>query len=246
MKVRTSFAIACLFSPACLAAAGQRQPGLQPAEEHRESDSVQRHSELARRPGRRNRHLPSEGARSQGGAALGRCDSHRPRKIRPASALHQRRRRRVDPDGRPAQARHVHLQLRWSTACGWRTRTTPSPDSPPCRPTANWWCTAAGRLTTTPERARTALVTRHVYHSEVTNGERELYVYTPPGYDRSKRYPVLYLVGGSGDLPSNWVYDGRVEFHHGQPAGRGQGRPDGDRHPEQPGGPPERSANTPN
>jgi enterochelin esterase family protein len=55
-------------------------------------------------------------------------------------------------------------------------------------------------------------VTRHVYHSNVTNGERELYVYTPPGYDRKKTYPVLYLVGGSGDLPSNWVYDGRVNF----------------------------------
>jgi len=55
-------------------------------------------------------------------------------------------------------------------------------------------------------------VTRHVYHSDVTNGERELYVYTPPGYDRGKKYPVLYLVGGSGDLPSNWVYDGRVNF----------------------------------
>jgi enterochelin esterase family protein len=55
-------------------------------------------------------------------------------------------------------------------------------------------------------------VTRHVYHSNVTNGERELYVYTPPGYDTKKTYPVLYLVGGSGDLPSNWVYDGRVNF----------------------------------
>lgn len=55
-------------------------------------------------------------------------------------------------------------------------------------------------------------VTRHVYHSEVTHGERELYVYTPPGYDRSQTYPVLYLVGGSGELPSNWIYDGRVNF----------------------------------
>jgi para-nitrobenzyl esterase len=55
-------------------------------------------------------------------------------------------------------------------------------------------------------------VTRHVYHSDVTAGERELYVYTPPGYDRSKTYPVLYLVGGSGELPSNWIYDGRANF----------------------------------
>ncbi len=36
-------------------------------------------------------------------------------------------------------------------------------------------------------------VTRHVYHSDVTGGERELYVYTPPGYDRTKTYPALYL-----------------------------------------------------
>jgi enterochelin esterase family protein len=55
-------------------------------------------------------------------------------------------------------------------------------------------------------------VTRHVYHSGVTHGERELYVYTPPRYDRSQTYPVLYLVGGSGELAHNWVYDGRVNF----------------------------------
>lgn len=55
-------------------------------------------------------------------------------------------------------------------------------------------------------------VTRHVYHSTVTNGEREMYVYTPPGYDRSKRYPVLYLLGGSGELASNWNIEGRAAF----------------------------------
>lgn len=55
-------------------------------------------------------------------------------------------------------------------------------------------------------------VTRHVYYSEVTKGERELYVYTPPGYDRAKTYPVLYLVGGSGELPANWIYNGRANF----------------------------------
>lgn len=55
-------------------------------------------------------------------------------------------------------------------------------------------------------------VTRHIYHSDVTQGERELYVYTPPGYDPKKKYPVLYLLGGSGELPSNWVYDGRANL----------------------------------
>lgn len=55
-------------------------------------------------------------------------------------------------------------------------------------------------------------VTRHIYHSEVTQGERELYVYTPPGYNPDKSYPVLYLLGGSGELPSNWMYDGRANL----------------------------------
>lgn len=55
-------------------------------------------------------------------------------------------------------------------------------------------------------------ITRHIYRSDVTGGERDLYVYTPPGYDRTKTYPVLYLVGGSGELPHNWIHDGRVNF----------------------------------
>jgi enterochelin esterase family protein len=29
-------------------------------------------------------------------------------------------------------------------------------------------------------------VTRHIYHSDVTNSERELYIYTPPGYNPGK------------------------------------------------------------
>lgn len=56
------------------------------------------------------------------------------------------------------------------------------------------------------------VVARHIYHSETTKGERELYVYIPPGYDKGNTYPVLYLLGGSGELPSNWIYDGRVNL----------------------------------
>jgi len=55
-------------------------------------------------------------------------------------------------------------------------------------------------------------VTRHVYHSAVLNGEREMYVYTPPNYDARQRYPVLYLLGGSGELASNWNIEGRAGF----------------------------------
>ena len=50
------------------------------------------------------------------------------------------------------------------------------------------------------------------YHSEVTNGERKILVYTPPGYDSKKKYPVLYLVGGSGDLAETWFMHGQLNF----------------------------------
>lgn len=55
-------------------------------------------------------------------------------------------------------------------------------------------------------------VSRITYHSEVTNGEREMYIYTPPEYDTSIQYPVLYLFGGSGELASTWSLFGRVNF----------------------------------
>jgi enterochelin esterase-like enzyme len=56
------------------------------------------------------------------------------------------------------------------------------------------------------------VVSRHIYHSDVTNGERELFVYTPPGYDRGRSYPALYLFGGSGESASTWSLFGMVNF----------------------------------
>ncbi|GAB2535086.1 esterase [Spirosoma aerophilum] len=55
-------------------------------------------------------------------------------------------------------------------------------------------------------------VTRHIYHSDVLKGEREMFIYTPPGYTPKKKYPVLYLMGGSGELASGWALDGRANF----------------------------------
>lgn len=52
----------------------------------------------------------------------------------------------------------------------------------------------------------------HYYKSSVTDGQRKMLVYTPPGYDPSKKYPVLYLLGGSGDLAETWYMHGQVNF----------------------------------
>jgi enterochelin esterase-like enzyme len=55
-------------------------------------------------------------------------------------------------------------------------------------------------------------ITYHFYHSDITSGEREMLVYTPPGYDKSKKYPTLYLLGGSGDLAETWSVHGQANF----------------------------------
>ncbi len=55
-------------------------------------------------------------------------------------------------------------------------------------------------------------VTAHYYYSEVTKGIRNLFVYTPPNYDTSKEYPVLYLMGGSGEIGETWWLSGNVNF----------------------------------
>jgi enterochelin esterase family protein len=45
----------------------------------------------------------------------------------------------------------------------------------------------------------------------LANARREMYVYTPPGYEKgSGRYPVLYLIHGGGDTAISWSTVGRA------------------------------------
>jgi len=55
-------------------------------------------------------------------------------------------------------------------------------------------------------------VTTHYYYSEVTKGIRNLFVYTPPDYDPKKKFPVLYLMGGSGEVGETWWLSFNVNF----------------------------------
>lgn len=51
------------------------------------------------------------------------------------------------------------------------------------------------------------------YPSTVTGKTRRAYVYTPPGYEKSrKRYPVLYLQHGAGESERAWSAQGRANF----------------------------------
>ncbi len=52
----------------------------------------------------------------------------------------------------------------------------------------------------------------HRYRSQSLGVTRGLYVYTPPGYETAAptRYPVLYLLHGSGDTEDAWTMVGRA------------------------------------
>lgn len=55
-------------------------------------------------------------------------------------------------------------------------------------------------------------LTTHYYYSDVTKGLRDIVVYTPAGYNPSKKYPVLYLMAGSGDTQDTWIKEGSLNF----------------------------------
>ena len=51
------------------------------------------------------------------------------------------------------------------------------------------------------------------YQSSTLDTMRSMHIYTPPGYESSTaRYPVLYLLHGSGDDDSGWSTMGRAGF----------------------------------
>jgi enterochelin esterase-like enzyme len=52
------------------------------------------------------------------------------------------------------------------------------------------------------------------YYSRVTNGWRQFYLYTPPGYDSniSTTYPVLYILHGGGEDERGWATQGKTDL----------------------------------
>ncbi|HEA22265.1 hypothetical protein LCGC14_1004030 [marine sediment metagenome] len=53
----------------------------------------------------------------------------------------------------------------------------------------------------------------NTYYSEASQSWREMYVYTPPGYDGSTdNYPVLYLLHGGGEDQRGWANQGKTNL----------------------------------
>ena len=51
------------------------------------------------------------------------------------------------------------------------------------------------------------------YESKTIGGPRTLWIYTPPGYEKSTaKLPVFYLLHGSGNIDSSWILTGRANY----------------------------------
>ena len=55
------------------------------------------------------------------------------------------------------------------------------------------------------ERGKVATVE---YDSKTVGAKRKMVVYTPPGYSKDNKYPVLYLLHGAGDNETGWQKKG--------------------------------------
>jgi len=66
----------------------------------------------------------------------------------------------------------------------------------------------------------------NTYVSKTMNAPRNIYVYTPPGYETSTgRYPALYLMHGAGGSESSWIAEGRANLILDNLIAEGKARP---------------------
>ena len=73
------------------------------------------------------------------------------------------------------------------------------------------------------------------YDSTTVGVKRKAQVYTPPGYTKDKKYPVLYLLHGIGGDENEWAARRRARRDPRQPVRRQEGRADDRRHAQRPG-----------
>lgn len=57
-------------------------------------------------------------------------------------------------------------------------------------------------------------VHHHLYRSKLADDDRDVYIYTPPGYSATRKepYPVLYLLHGYSDDASGWTAAGQADL----------------------------------
>lgn len=84
---------------------------------------------------------------------------------------------------------------------------TPQTKEPPQTPQAK----APAGFDTRREGIQRGKVATVEYDSKSVGVKRKMLIYTPPGYSKDVKYPVLYLLHGIGDDETGWVRKGSAE-----------------------------------
>lgn len=96
---------------------------------------------------------------------------------------------------------------------GVRTLDPVNPRTAESRDNAWSLFTVAGSETMDTADVPHGAVAEVFYYSEVLKTTRRMHIYTPPGYQSStQKYPVFYLLHGSGDTDDAWTSVGRASF----------------------------------
>ena len=71
------------------------------------------------------------------------------------------------------------------------------------------------------------VIHRHHYRSAIIGEERDVWVYTPPGYDSAsaQKLPVLYLLHGFNEVEDAWINAGRANVILDNLIARGEAKP---------------------
>jgi enterochelin esterase-like enzyme len=70
---------------------------------------------------------------------------------------------------------------------------------------------SSGRFDARRDNIERGRVEKVEYESKTVGARRKLNVYTPPGYSKDQRYPVLYLLHGIGGDENEWTKGGEAE-----------------------------------
>jgi enterochelin esterase-like enzyme len=76
-----------------------------------------------------------------------------------------------------------------------------------------------------PANVPHGVVHQHFYQSKIVDTASQYFVYTPPGFDAKKKYPVLYLLHGYSDDPSAWTLMGKANVILDNLIAQGKARP---------------------
>lgn len=85
--------------------------------------------------------------------------------------------------------------------------------NPAIKPNLIWvgnMVTIPGKQVWEPRTVPKGTVHHHFFHSKAIGAERDFFVYTPPGFSKAKKLPVMYLLHGYSDMASGWTEVGKA------------------------------------